>query len=518
MTDVSAPARVNAPLRRVFPTRADVREAVARIPATLPRWDGQEGPRFRLELSPGTIRITSTDLARKNRAENLREASRLRHDADMLLHEARSPGRRGPITGWSTKSRARMAYRLATIDYTPLFAGGARPAMVTLTMPGEWVHLVPSADLFKKRVNKWRARYEQSWGGYVGGVWKLEFQRRGAPHLHIIMTPPTGRATARLSMDDVDHLRQCWVGGDGCDELVHDAVTPAAAAHVQFCDGCKNNSHWGLFEFRDWSRRVWATVVGAEGEERRRHERAGCSVDFAELDNYADPTRIGAYFAKHGTWAAKEYQNHVPAAWRASGGVNVRFWGYWVVEPVIESVEIHEALIMHIVRHLRKLADRTAVRRVVVQSFCREVVGFIPEPGGVAVPVVKHVAKRRRPVRRRVRRFRRPLGFWAVSGAVELTADIRRIISARAWLDDGVDFFGAAPDHAPRAGLVLHDDFHSSGAFVADEFGGSEFGHALGGGVGSEWAGEPLSPVGAGACGDVGLDSGAVLSLFAVPA
>jgi hypothetical protein len=36
----------------------------------------------------------------------------------------------------------------------------------------------------------WRKRFQREWGEPARYIWKLEFQRRGAPHIHLWMAPP----------------------------------------------------------------------------------------------------------------------------------------------------------------------------------------------------------------------------------------------------------------------------------------------------------------------------------------
>jgi hypothetical protein len=336
-----------------FPDRSVFDRAIRTLPETLPRWAGEEGPRFRIEFSPGSIRTTSTDLGLKNRSENARIEAHLRKNADMLQAEievARKKSKRGEIKAFTPKSRSRMALRLATIDYSPLFADGRTPAMLTLTLSHDWETVAPTAEAFKKLVNRFREAYRRSWGEYIAGVWKLEFQWRkkchaagchdpAAPHLHVIMSPPPGTAYAPRSMDDADHVAECA--------------------------GCEHPAHAQQYEFTEWVSRAWADAVRhPDPVERRLHERAGTAVDYDELSNYADPKRIGIYFAKHGLFSEKEYQNVMPRRWRENGG-GARFWGYWVVRPLVVSKETHEALIMYIMstQPLLAIPDSARVTR-----------------------------------------------------------------------------------------------------------------------------------------------------------
>lgn len=205
------------------------------------------------------------------------------------------------ITAWTRRSRSRMQDKLARLDFMPLFEDGLEPAMVTLTMPGQWEHLTPDPATFKKMVDRFTLYYQRAWGQRPRGVWKMEFQQRGAPHLHILMTPPAGTV----------HTRR------------------------------------GELEFGEWLQYAWPAVVGATGEERAKHERAHGSKYTIEYvgDAYRDPRRIGTYFGKHGFFSAKDYQNEIPELWATAidnGATSARFWGSWGLQDASVSIQLDE--------------------------------------------------------------------------------------------------------------------------------------------------------------------------------
>lgn len=245
-------------------------------------------------------------------------------------------GTKTEVTEWSRKSRAQMVRRLASLDYAPMFADSATlPAMVTLTLPGRWEHLAPDGVTFKSHLKAWRKRFERDWGelvvnpetgrkrrikAQIRAVWKLEFQRRGAPHAHLLMAVPTG-------LNDRGET------------------------------------------FTAWCSRSWAEVVGAEGEEFRRHLLAGTGVDIAEGLRARDPKRAAVYFLKHqtgsGSGASKEYQHVVPALWQEPGKGPGRFWGVWGLEPVEASVVLDDQDAVEVGRIMRRWSRANAgVRRV----------------------------------------------------------------------------------------------------------------------------------------------------------
>lgn len=248
-----------------------------------------ERERWYLSVSPGTIRVHSRTMAPK---------VKLSHDETM------DEGRAGkPIAGWSTKSRRTMFNTLPSLDYEPMFQAGTRAAMVTLTLPGEgdlWERLVPDLRTMKKMLARFQREYSRAWGQMPVAVWKLEFQSRGAPHIHLFMCIPSGHARGR---------------------------------------GAPRR-------FSEWASLTWAKIVGAPmgSEARMNHEFRGVWVDEREGQRFSDPKRIAAYFSKHGAFKDKEYQNHMPQHWldsiieNKSGGA--RFWGYWQLDKAIETVEL----------------------------------------------------------------------------------------------------------------------------------------------------------------------------------
>lgn len=282
-------------------TRADVRAAVALLPRQ--QRDGLGMPygfrhtnqssrlfereRWYLEVSPGTVRLRSRLMAPK---------------VSLSDNEQMDEGRAGkPITEFSSESRSRMTSVLPSLDYAPMFASNGVAAMVTLTLPGEgWEQLVPDLPTFKKMLWHFQKEYARAWGSRPVAVWKMEFQRRGAPHVHLFMVPPTGTARGRGVARD----------------------------------------------FPNWLSITWAKIVGAPlgSVARKNHELAGTGIDYREGARFSDPRRIAVYFSKHGQFADKEYQNEMPEHWRRaivegrSGGA--RFWGYWQLEKAVETVEL----------------------------------------------------------------------------------------------------------------------------------------------------------------------------------
>lgn len=68
--------------------------------------------------------------------------------------------------------------------------------MLTLTMRDK-VHAREAKRLFFVFLKRWRRKYTS-----LSGIWKMEFQRRGAPHFHMILY--------NAGYISKDHIRQVW--------------------------------------------------------------------------------------------------------------------------------------------------------------------------------------------------------------------------------------------------------------------------------------------------------------------
>lgn len=279
-------------------------------------WDDVE-PSWSLEISAGTVRVRRRDQwILPDVAEPFRtvddEISLFELEEEIFQQE--NAGTRGQITGWSRASRARMAEACAQLDMGEWMSEQDSLAMITLTMPGEWLELAPTGAEFKAIMKRFRARWEHALGS-MRAVWKLEFQERGAPHLHMLVRVPHSVAGRRIDR---------WIADQ------------------------------------------WVGACGTTGEQARRQRNAhafttkarplGC-VDI--VDQWSDHRRIAAYFNKHAakTDDGKEYQHDVPEAWQAHGAGPGRFWGYWGLRRAVESVRILERDAFAIRRQLRNVAQ-----------------------------------------------------------------------------------------------------------------------------------------------------------------
>lgn len=267
--------------QRKFVSEDDIENAVSHLPAL------DEANRRRLHyvvsVSPASIRVS-------------------RHDPNRFGKTVDNWKPREPVVSWSDKSRAKMVERLATLDYSPFIFPNSLLAFITLTYPADWLVVVPSAASAKKHLHSLRKRFEREYGRPFYAVWKMEFQRRGAPHFHLLATVPSG------------------VG------------------------------------FSEWLSDAWTDIVNhPDPEQRANHFIAGTGVDRAKGFNSDTADRISYYFSKHSSAnkGVKEYQNIPPKEWVEAGSVG-RFWGYWGLKPVKREVMVSDADALFVSRCLRR--------------------------------------------------------------------------------------------------------------------------------------------------------------------
>jgi hypothetical protein len=201
------------------------------------------------------------------------------------------PVKRGVVRELSEAARDRLADRAWSLldeGYTP-------QAMFTLTSPANWEALYVADTetgevlqggrvfkrhmaAFKKRLNRFLAEAKVY---HWSALWFLEFQARGAPHLHLI---------------------------------IFDCVM----------------SRELIIRSRRWVGRAWSQIVGnPDKEEAKKHCRAGTQVARMKSKHFG-------YAVKYAT---KTEQKDVPEEFKAVG----RFWGVWnykAVPPVIHDFKL----------------------------------------------------------------------------------------------------------------------------------------------------------------------------------
>nr|WP_234806444.1 hypothetical protein [Mycolicibacter nonchromogenicus] len=336
-----------------------------------------ESGRIRITVGPGVVRLS---WANPVRAERAAEHEVDRHRFDVAVEEDRiksgrnevdPPGR--SITEWSRKSRAAMCRTFAELDYTPLVESGRVPAMITLTYPGDWEVVAPDGASVKRHMILWRKRFQREYGEPARYIWKLEFQRRGAPHIHLWMTPP---------------------------------MRPGRSGRG----------------FAQWLSEVWAQVVDHPApEEKARHRLAGTAIDVRNGLKACDPKRLAIYFTKHSSPnldGDKEYQHIVPELWRRPGRGPGRFWGVYGLKKATAVVEVTQDAYLTARRIVRRWSRSQAVYGNSTDRFPTDIV---PR---VAVRLVPRIDRDTGAVKhRRVRRRRTLCNQGGLAGGYALVND-----------------------------------------------------------------------------------------------
>lgn len=381
-----------------FPSAEMVEVAAALVPGVAevagPEETLTEGPRWEFVIAPGALQVRTRDWARYVRTAERQQRQGI-VDADQLaawikvsggLPAAPMPTRR--ITSWSRSSRANMVKTFCQLDYSPMFADPTRlPAMITLTYPGQWEVVAPRGKVAKAHLKALRKRYIRAWNEDPWALWKQEFQRRGAPHFHLLMCPPHGRTADGL-------------------------------------------------HFRAWLSKAWAEIVDhPDPEEYRKHLAAGTNVDYAEGLRASDPKRIAVYFTKHGSFKAKEYQNCVPEAWQEPGDGPGRFWGVWGLKKARVGVMLTPQDGVRAGRLLRRWARAQGTTRQVTVKRTRGggVVSAYSDVTGLAgAAVLESRRVRYRTSRARVRRLAQCRGWVSVNDGAEFCSQIARWLALAA--------------------------------------------------------------------------------------
>jgi hypothetical protein len=182
---------------------------------------------YTVEFSPACIRVSR----KRSNGSKSREASDTSRKA---------------VNHWSDKSRLKMVERFASLDYTPFELSDSIPALITLTYPGDWLSVASTAQLAKQHLQSFRKRFERAYGRPFFALWKMEFQRRGAPHFHLLAPIPIG------------------------------------------------------VQFSEWLSETWSDVVNHPNlEEREKHRLAGTGLDLAKGLTAEDAHLTSFYFSKH---------------------------------------------------------------------------------------------------------------------------------------------------------------------------------------------------------------------------
>ena len=103
-------------------------------------------------------------------------ASLLKSHRGGMKEPAPEGGIRGQVKGFSDASRRRLMRTIASVR-----RDAELPLFITLTYPSSF----PDARTSKKHIDTFFKRFARAFPAH-GSIWKLEPQKRGAPHYHIL--------------------------------------------------------------------------------------------------------------------------------------------------------------------------------------------------------------------------------------------------------------------------------------------------------------------------------------------
>lgn len=210
-----------------------------------------------------------------------------------------SSGRGTALFGGSGLSRLRREVRAL-----PWERLGRRALLVTLTYPGDWRRWVPDEGTFRRHVLAFVARWTRRWGEKPEGLWVVEYQRRGAPHLHMYVRLPESVSEADFRVLQERTGREKARKRQGTQ--VWGKKEPVAG------------------EFGMWARTAWAEVVGTQGWDRGHHVAGVDMVTFFAAGyewSVVDGVQVGEYLAGE---IGKRHQKKPPSGFGCG-----HQWGKW---------------------------------------------------------------------------------------------------------------------------------------------------------------------------------------------
>ncbi|GEM88469.1 rolling circle replication-associated protein [Meiothermus granaticius] len=163
--------------------------------------------------------------------------------------------------------------------------------------------LGPDGKRVKAHLEAFRKRFERRYGTAWSLIWKLEFQRRGAPHIHLYL----------------------W----NCGELdLAELRTWVSQAWVEIVAGCELNAY-----LDPQNRSLYDLYRESGGREFAEAMLGGMGLEVGIWNHLRAGTKVEAIRERHWGYLAKEvqggmgkaYQHEVPRRYRNVG----RWWGYW---------------------------------------------------------------------------------------------------------------------------------------------------------------------------------------------
>lgn len=231
---------------------------------------------FRAEVRPAGVRFQVSPTAE----------TRWRSDA------YRGNSTRGRVREFSARSRSRL--RAAALDLGEFYDPDL---LLTLTYPGDWRTVAPDGPSCRRHLKAFRKRLERYLASLGvtdwSALWFREFQRRGAPHFHLLL----------------------WGAGLSCLDIR---------------------------QARRWLAVAWAELVAhPDPREFAKHRKAGTGLEVCRSKSFAYAV----------SYATKPHQKQVPDDFDRPG----RWWGLWrasVPAPVVLSEVLPLPVVAAIVERL----------------------------------------------------------------------------------------------------------------------------------------------------------------------
>jgi hypothetical protein len=221
------------------------------------------------------------------------------------------------ISDFSAKAKLRMMSYIAAVDWASQRYPDENLLFLDLTYPDNWSECVPTPADAQAQFKTLCQRFKRATGRPLRCVWVREFQRRGAPHFHLLVLWPRtikGRPS------------------------------------------------------KLWLSRNWYQIVGSGDP---KHLAAGTRINFEEaLRGAVDPKRAAAYFAGY-CEKDKAYQHEAPEAWTNPNGSVGAFWGHRGLVKATAEIGITPEVDIEIRRMMRRYV--ASQKRVVERKVARQV-------------------------------------------------------------------------------------------------------------------------------------------------
>lgn len=157
-----------------------VREVLTKLPIDLPQEKVEA-----LQESAERYRFNQRQALEREAEKKCANRATVEIFADMIKvkvptrNTIKGGGERKECKGFSTSSRRRLIQRMAQWNLNGLFT-----SFFTLTYPAIYA---TNWKIWKRDIDVFFKRLERKYGDLVGLCWRLEQQKRGAPHFHMIV-------------------------------------------------------------------------------------------------------------------------------------------------------------------------------------------------------------------------------------------------------------------------------------------------------------------------------------------